>query len=228
MKPAKIELGELLKDHQDYMDVLQQFCRSDSVDRELNSAYLQITKKLAHLAQHGLSFYKPFKGDLYTAESEWTETNHQLMRDGAMTAYLSWETLKPFLYDTHSKISNLLGVEVVNIKKVLKKRNTAKSTEHIVVGPLAYGDGVLYFNGSIIKGLAPQAVEICKLFLNNPNQFISYGTIQDEVSKNTHLSKSNMQKLISKLRTVLKSKTKKNLIELVENQGYSFDGKILL
>lgn len=245
MKTEKIKLIEdleiLLEDHQKYMDVLEIFCTTGGVDKELNIAYLQLVKKIQSslesplLTKYKISLYKPFQGDLYTAESEWDEVNRMLMNDGAFTYPLSWETLKPFLYQTQSEITKILheinGDDVhIDVKKVIEERKTKSKilTEEIIVGPLSYKDGVLYFNGSIVENLTPQAVEIAKLFLSKPDEFITYQTIQDEVSKRTHLKKGNMQKLISDLRTELKKMTKNNLIKMVGNNGYIFEAKKLL
>lgn len=107
---AKNDLKIVLKDHQDYMDVLQSFCKDLKPDMELNSMYLHLVQKLTkYLGVYGVDLYVPFKGDLYSAEQEWKEQNTRLMHEATFVADLEWETLKPFLYKTHSEIAKQLN-----------------------------------------------------------------------------------------------------------------------
>jgi len=137
MKQEKAEITKelkiLLDDHQKYMTTLELFCSELKVDKDLNSVYLQLLKKMTEslnsqtLSSCKISIYKPFEGDLYTAESEWNEMNMILMREAGPVCYLSWEAIKPFLYQTHSEIlkslsENDMNSNTVDVEKILNNK----------------------------------------------------------------------------------------------------------
>ncbi|MEI6316256.1 MAG: hypothetical protein WCO65_00840 [bacterium] len=138
-------IEELRKHHQAYMDILEIFCENIThPTKELNSAYLLLKNKIETITR-GLSLKhyrinpcKQFKGDLYSAEMEWngdpknpTET---------LGPVLSWDTIRPSLYSTHSEITKLciLGEEksemtdeekqLEEITKLISEQRTKKVT----------------------------------------------------------------------------------------------------
>lgn len=135
----KENLTLLREDHQIYMDILESFCKSSANNiKELNDAYLYIVTKIdkdiksSDLERYGIIRYKPFKGDLYTAESEWDSINIQMAYSGGPMVYLNWDTIKPYLYETHSKITSAINEvntdntvdhskKIEEIKKILRK-----------------------------------------------------------------------------------------------------------
>jgi DNA-binding winged helix-turn-helix (wHTH) protein len=116
--------------------------------------------------------------------------------------------------------------EIDVIKKSKLNSNNLLKNE-ISIGPLSYKNGLIYYNESLIERLDPQMRKLCYLFFIRKNEFLSYKTIQDELSDSEYVTKENMQKVVSKVRTILKSKIKKNLINNVNGKGYIFNSKII-
>ncbi len=120
-------IKKLKDNHQAYVDILEIFCQNPKKPtKELNDAYLFLSKKIEetikefNLSYFGASLYKPFSRDLYTAEIEWK---------GKKTEYgsgLSWDSIRPFLYGTHSaiiKIQNISeeGVQMTDEEKQIEE-----------------------------------------------------------------------------------------------------------
>ena len=130
--------------------------------------------------------------------------------------------LKDFLEKYLSKKNLNEGKNTNNLTTKIKNSNK------ITVGPFMYENEIVYYNNSIIEKLSPQAVKLCYLFFINKDKFISYENIQSELSDSDYITKENMQKVISKVRSILKSKTHKNLINNMPGKGYSFSTKEIL
>lgn len=103
-------------------------------------------------------------------------------------------------------------------------KNKSEVTQ-LSVGPLSCKNGLIYYNESMIDNLTKQMIKLCFLFLMRKNEFLSYETIQSELSDSDYITKENMQKVVSKLRNALKKRTHKNLIENVSGEGYLFNTK---
>lgn len=99
-----------------------------------------------------------------------------------------------------------------------------KNKDDVVLGPLTYKNGGVYYKDSLL-GLTPQAVKLCKLFIETPDEFISDDTIQEAITNKSFISTENMQKIVSKLRTTLRKENKKLDIQRVSNKGYIFIAK---
>jgi hypothetical protein len=96
------------------MDLLELFCSNlKKPTKELNDAYLFLIKKIEKslnelgLRAHKITLYKPFTGDLYTAEAEWNGINDYDLRLGPK---LSWDAIRPSLYRVHSEITKLYNL----------------------------------------------------------------------------------------------------------------------
>lgn len=108
------ELIKTLRDnHQSLMDVVEIFCQnSKKPTKELNDAYLFLVKKIENiikqldLKHYQIYFYKPFKKDIYTAEYEWNGDG-SIFSPIKLTPKLSWDAVRPHMYETHSKISEI-------------------------------------------------------------------------------------------------------------------------
>lgn len=108
------ELIKTLRDnHQSLTDVVEIFCQnSKKPTKELNDAYLFLVKKIENiikqldLKHHRIYFYKPFKKDIYTAEYEWNGDG-SIFSPIKLTPKLSWDAVRPHMYETHSKISEI-------------------------------------------------------------------------------------------------------------------------
>ena len=109
IKDGKEVIRKLRDSHQSYMDVVELFCRNPKKPtKELNDAYLFLSRKIEavikemNLGYYGVSFYKPFKNDLYSAEIEWNGTGR--IDDFRLGPTLSWDAIRPSLYRAHSGI----------------------------------------------------------------------------------------------------------------------------
>lgn len=146
------------------MDVLEAFCtRSETPIKDLNILYNHLTKKMISLLNSpnlktlSISIYKPIKGDLYTAESEWEELNMQRMIHAVPGPSFNWdEVIKPNLYQTHSQITNTLNVlndenvhEQINIEKKLQEFKENKKTKQVFY-ITKKNDNIIY-KGNLLK-----------------------------------------------------------------------------
>ena len=94
----------------------------------------------------------------------------------------------------------------------------------IALGPLSYKNNGIYYNESILD-LTPQAVKLCKLFMETPDEYVSDERIKEALIKNDFISTESMQKIVSKLRTTLRKANRKIDIKRISNSGYKFISK---
>ena len=107
------------------------------------------------------------------------------------------------------------------------KNTPKKEIDGVVLGPLEYKHKGIYHNDSILD-LTPQAVKLCKLFIERPDEYISDDTIKETITKNDFVSTENMQKIVSKLRKTLNKENRKIKIKRISNSGYKFIAKEIL
>jgi DNA-binding winged helix-turn-helix (wHTH) protein len=122
-------------------------------------------------------------------------------------------------YRDELKSIDTQGDNINIIDKPIKIKND------LIVGPFSYKNGLIYHNESLIERLDPQMRKLCYLFFIRKNEFLSYETIQNELSDSGYVTKENMQKVVSKVRTILKSKIKKDIIDNINGKGYIFNAK---
>ena len=111
----KSQIEELRKCHQAYMDILELFCEDIThPTKQLNEAYLFLKNKIDDIVRDlSLKHYhvrpcQQFKGDLYSAEFEWNgDPKNPREVQGPR---LSWDSIRPSLYSTHSEITNLCNM----------------------------------------------------------------------------------------------------------------------
>lgn len=106
---------ELRKHHQAYMDILEVFCEDIThPTRKLNNAYLFLKNKIDNIVRElELKHYhvnpcNQFKGDLYSAEMEWN--GDPTTMTVVLGPVLSWDAIRPSLYQTHSDITKLCNL----------------------------------------------------------------------------------------------------------------------
>lgn len=126
------------------------------------------------------------------------------------------------LYDYKSQKADAIKKMVQNKQQQATSQNESnKEMVGLVLGPLSYKNNSIYYNDNILD-LTPQAVKLCKLFMKNPDVYVSDNAIQETISTGGFVSHQNMQKVISKLRTALR-KAKCNIeIKRLDNSGYKF------
>jgi len=131
-------------------------------------------------------------------------------------------TIKPSenFYELYKKIPS----QKVNLKI---NSNNKKDEEQINLGPLSYKNKAIYYNDSILK-LAPQNINLCKLFMETPDEYISDERIRETISKKDFLSNKEIQKRVSGLRRILKKENNKIDIKRFSNSGYMFMIKRIL
>ena len=128
-----IEILRILRDnHQAYMDILEIFCQdTKKPTKDLNDAYIFLLKEMEKIInkldishyEYSVFLYKPFKNDLYSAESEWKgPTNGQR---------LSWDTIRPSLYKVHSSILKLQTIAEENTEMTDNEKKLEKITKLI-------------------------------------------------------------------------------------------------
>ncbi len=111
-------IHKLRENHQAFMDIVEIFFQNPTKPtKELNDAYLFLSNKIQtvteelNLGYFGVFFYKPFRNDLYGAEMEWKN----LLEDNPLMSRLSWNTIRPRLYQVHSsiiKVQNMADSEM--------------------------------------------------------------------------------------------------------------------
>ena len=107
-------LKNLQEYHRAYIDVLSIFCQdSKNPTEELNDAYLSLSKSIEHMVDRlsqgevaVIDFYKPFAGDMYSAESEWNGDG--TLGDIKVGPRLSWSAIRPKLNKVQSSIIGLI------------------------------------------------------------------------------------------------------------------------
>lgn len=131
LREEKSKIRSIRDNHQAYMDVVEIFCSNPKKPtKELNDAYLFLSKKIQKdikylkLEHYTLSFYKPFKEDLYRAEIEWNGDGY--LDSLRLNPKLSWDAVRPSLYRVHSEITNLCNIadedtEMTDDEKRLEK-----------------------------------------------------------------------------------------------------------
>ncbi len=155
IKQSKETIKALRDTHQSYLDILEIFCRdTKKPTKELNDAYIFLSNKIEKTIKelgiktypYQIFFYKPFKNNLYSAESEWNSLG---AIDRARRGYrLSWDGIRPPLYKVHSDIIKLLNMaeedivmtdeekKLEDITKLISEKRTAKPTVKEVPPPL--------------------------------------------------------------------------------------------
>jgi len=145
IKKSKDLLKKILDNHQTFMDLLEVFCSDiKHPTNNLNNSYLFLVKTISEDIKklgtkiNKINFYKPFSGDLYSAESEWTPSPNVVYWEPMQK--LSWESIRPKLYNTHSQIIKLYNIANVDaetddeskrleeIKMLIDEKRTAKSS----------------------------------------------------------------------------------------------------
>jgi hypothetical protein len=138
----KESIKRLREAHQTYIDIIETFCRDHkNPSDDLNEAYLYLSKKIRdfipklRLRYYKIDFYMPFKKDLYSAEHEWNGDGSDF--DVKFTPKLSWDAIRPSLYNVHSKITELCNISEENSKltgddKRLDQINTMISQRRII------------------------------------------------------------------------------------------------
>ena len=111
----KEELLSLRDLHQAYMDVIELFCQSiHQPENDLNKAYSLLSEKIPQaiddlkIRYHKIDFFRPFAGDLYSAELEWNGSDE--LMDFRIGPKLSWDAVRPKLYKAHSDIVKLISL----------------------------------------------------------------------------------------------------------------------
>lgn len=127
----KDQLYNLRDYHQTYIDVLEIFCENTKKpQKEHNEAYLKLAKKIPEMIEklklkhNKIEFYRPFSGDLYSAEIEWNGTD--AIGDFRIGPKLSWDAVRPHLHNVHSFITKLIHIaeqeeEMTPDEKLLEK-----------------------------------------------------------------------------------------------------------
>lgn len=109
----KEDLYQLRTYHQAYIDLLEMFC--DNIKKpkpEHNEMYVWLSNKIPKLIeqlklQHNkIDFYRPFVGDLYSAELEWNGDESKI--EFRIGPKLSWDAIRPKLNNVHSQIDGLI------------------------------------------------------------------------------------------------------------------------
>lgn len=198
----------------------------------INSKHLLFTTELSKLYSFLLSHFFTDTSGYYEDHArlypEWRHPDEDKERKWLE----KYNELQVLVSNTEQAYRDLLLTAKAELQqketKIAYKITNTPEEEEVRAGPLSYKSGVLYHNGSRIDHLAPQAITLAKLFLYTPDTFISYKTIQEELSKGDYLSEGNMQKIISKLRRNLHKVTGKNLIKNVSGEGYFFEANKLL
>ena len=115
IKTDKEKVRKLRDNHQTFLDIVEAFCQNaKKPTRELNDAYLFLTKKIQEiideldLQYYELALYRPFKNDLYTAEIEWNGSGDSI--DIRLNPKLSWDAVRPSLYKAHSDIVRICAI----------------------------------------------------------------------------------------------------------------------
>jgi len=145
IKQNKEVIRKLRDSHQAYIDVIELFCRNPKrPTKELNDAYLFLSKKIdavikeLNLGYYGVSFYKPFNNDLYSAEIEWNGSGR--IDDIRLGPTLSWDAIRPSLYRAHSGILRVQSIseedtQMTDDEKKLEEINSLISQKRTPVPP---------------------------------------------------------------------------------------------
>ncbi len=143
IKHNAILIKALRDNHQSLMDVVEIFCQNNKKPtKELNDAYLFLVKKIENilkqldLKHYQIYFYKPFKKDIYTAEFEWNGDG-SVFSPIKLNPRLSWDAVRPHMYETHSKISEVYRMteeteEMTDDEKRLEQINALISEKRTV------------------------------------------------------------------------------------------------
>lgn len=109
-----------------------------------------------------------------------------------------------------------------NTRNIKDEKKFTQVGDEICIGPLKYKDFSISYENVPLK-LTPQLVKLCTLFIErnqNVDSFVSDNSIRDVVTVNDYISIKNIEKLVSKLRRVLKKENKHIKIQRINGQGY--------
>lgn len=113
IKQNKELVRKLYEAHRTLIEVVEAFCQNTKKpSKELNDAYLYLVVRIEgmisqlNLEYYKITFYKPFNKDLYGAEAEWNGTG--ALGDIRLGPELSWDAVRPSLYNVHSDINKVL------------------------------------------------------------------------------------------------------------------------
>jgi hypothetical protein len=108
------------------------------------------------------------------------------------------------------------------IKEIMKAKTSAPAEEEIKIGPLKYKYPSVFYNDSRLD-LTPQLVRLCRLFMDKSritDTYASEEAIMEAIETTRSISHKGMQKLISKLRLILKGEDRRIKIKRFSDQGY--------
>jgi len=114
--PEKKDLLYQLRDyHQAFIDLLEIFCENTKKPQSThNEAYVKLADKIPKLVEqlemkhNKVDFFRPFKGDLYSAELEWNGSGE--VGDFRIGPELSWDAIRPKLHKAQSDITKLINI----------------------------------------------------------------------------------------------------------------------
>ena len=99
--------------------------------------------------------------------------------------------------------------------------------KEIIIGNLKYKNSLVFYNTKRLD-LSPQLTRLCRLFMDKSqtsDSIVLDDTIISFISVKSLISRDNMEKLVSKLRQILKNENRHIEIERISNQGYIFVAK---
>ena len=153
IRQSKDVIKKLRDSHQSYIDILEIFCGdTKKPTKDLNDAYLFLSNKIEKtikelgLKTSNVLFYKPFKGDLYTAEIEWNGSG--TTNDIKLGPRLSWDSIRPSLHRVHSDITKIHNLSeedtqmtdeekrLEDITNLISEKRTQKSASKEIPPPM--------------------------------------------------------------------------------------------
>ncbi len=113
------------------------------------------------------------------------------------------------------------------IEEIRDLRYIFPEEKEIIIGNLKYKNSLVFYNTKRLD-LSPQLTRLCRLFMDKSqtsDSIVLDDTIISFISVKSLISRDNMEKLVSKLRQILKNENRHIEIERISNQGYIFVAK---
>lgn len=166
----------------------------------------EVAKEIRSLREKELPFYSKVNTSFETRRNETSK-------------YLNSQDFKTATEIVHNQLIKVLPDDkATEVKKGNFKNNKTSETE--VFGFTVSEAEILYDKKKL--SLTPQAIRVLTYFLNTPDEFISYETLQEIAITNKRVTLKTLQKIISKIREAVPRKIRKDLIKSHANKGYIF------
>jgi len=166
----------------------------------------EIAKEIRSLRENELPFYSKVNTSFETRRNETSK-------------YLNLQDFRTATEIVHNQlIKELPDDKVIGVRKVNYINHNANETQ--IFGFTINGAEILYERKKL--NLKQQEINILTYFLNTPDEFIKYETLQDVALTKGRVTRKTLQKIVSKIRSTVPKKIKKGLIENVASKGYKF------